>query len=61
MTGLAGWSATCGCRQTRLMAPAKDVWIEYVRCAKHYQAKRDDPLILAAARARRKFEAKLRS
>lgn len=52
---------TCGCRKTRLMTlDPPNIWIEWEVCALHYDAVRDDPMILEAAANHRKFRAKLK-
>lgn len=54
--GTASAYGTCGCRQTRLMEPEENIWIEWVRCAQHYDPAVDDAIIIEAARNRRDYE-----
>lgn len=51
--------APCGCRQTRLLEPEHDVWIEWVRCEKHYEPERDDAMVLLAADNKRERDSGL--
>lgn len=55
--GYATARGPCGCSHIRLVEPPNDVWIEWIRCWKHYDPITDDPKILEAAQNARIYEA----
>ena len=50
------YSYKCACRKTRLLEPEEDIWIEWEKCAEHYDPDVDDKMILEAAENKRKYE-----
>jgi hypothetical protein len=42
------------------MGTDKQIWIEWVRCAEHYNPAKDDPIILEASKNKRVYLAEIK-